>query len=104
MADRRPPRTSLLLSPEARFRYQIVSAVQAPRSDLLTATWSDHPLVIRGFRVHHAVNFALPLLAKSDYPAPSYQLSATLRDAVRGATGAERSELGLYYVATRTPI
>src|SRR5438309_7652925 len=29
MADHRPPRTSLLLSPEARFRYQIVSAVTA---------------------------------------------------------------------------
>jgi len=29
MADHRPPRTSLLLSPEALFRYQIVSAVQA---------------------------------------------------------------------------
>jgi len=29
MADPRPPHTSLLLSPEALFRYQIVSAVQA---------------------------------------------------------------------------
>lgn len=29
MTDRRPPRTSLVLSPEALFRYQIVSAVKA---------------------------------------------------------------------------
>jgi hypothetical protein len=29
MADRRPVRTSLLLSPEALFRYQIISAVKA---------------------------------------------------------------------------
>ena len=29
MADRRPPRTPLVLSPEALFRYQIVSAVKA---------------------------------------------------------------------------
>ena len=29
MTDRRPPRTPLLLSPEALFRYQIVSAVKA---------------------------------------------------------------------------
>src|SRR4029077_7799996 len=29
MADRKPPRTPLVLSPEALFRYQIVSAVKA---------------------------------------------------------------------------
>jgi hypothetical protein len=29
MADRKPPRTPLVLSPEALFRYQIVSAVTA---------------------------------------------------------------------------
>ncbi|HEX7838718.1 MAG TPA: hypothetical protein VF469_14680 [Kofleriaceae bacterium] len=29
MDDRRPPRTPLVLSPEALFRYQIVSAVKA---------------------------------------------------------------------------
>jgi hypothetical protein len=29
MADRKPPRTPLVLSPEALFRYQIVSAVRA---------------------------------------------------------------------------
>jgi hypothetical protein len=29
MVDRRPPRTPLVLSPEALFRYQIVSAVKA---------------------------------------------------------------------------
>jgi hypothetical protein len=30
MADKKPPRTPLMLSPEALFRYQIVSAVTGP--------------------------------------------------------------------------
>jgi len=77
MADHRPPRTSLLLSPEALFRYQIVSAVKAralsgqPVDAAVREVAAQQHLTIAGEHKTCAVRSIYRWLAELDRDGPS---------------------------------
>ncbi len=77
MADKKSPRTPLVLSPEALFRYQIVSAVKAcelsgqPVDAAVREVAAQHHLTIAGEHKTCAVRSIYRWLAELDREGPS---------------------------------